>query len=792
MMKRFYPYILFIALFAFALSSCVEEFDRKKALPDDAPGIKLLFTFGNSSTRAGISGTEPGVEDLHENDINSIDYFLYSNSATEGTPAPVSGHVSAQDIIRSNSRDGETLLNAPSYNVNVGDGMLRSLFGGAADSSTCKVYVIANFPGTIDHSGNTSREYLKQLIVNTTFKDTSPSQFVMDGEAIAMCYDRNKTDAAEGIVPMHRIASKITLEVHCVDSVVVENKVLSGQDTIIQKITWEPMLNLMKANMCMGKQSGHLSGEENTSAPTFKYTKTDMIAGDNDVYYSIPFYSYPRTWHNGDEEAPYIKLELPWRKKNGGNQKQFYYKIPLPGQALEKNNWYHIVLNVAIIGGEDFEAGVEIDGKYYVVPWETQLLIQAEAEIVDARYLTVPSNTYTLYNQEELEFLFRSSHDCKIKNVTFTRPNYSSSTVSTTTLLNRQGNSNADTTFVLGTGSGDVLKVENRTVTFRHHLNNVIGKGLDVAPYTITFTLCQEDAMDTYLEEVTIVQEPAIIIEVKQNSGYTANNSVGYTYVNNGNGGFLLYTGDNGAYYNSQNTYNNNMYRTRYECYLGGNPSGLTGAKNQNMYRIKTSVLSNSDYIIGDPRKKAVDNLPAQSGGEWRSSAKPIDGGADRVLTYYHPTDTSEASMFIISPEFQIASNYGSCDANYYSDAQRRCASYQEDGYPAGRWRVPTRAEVHYMITLSQKSLIPQLFTPDDISAGGYWCNSGVIYPLEDAAGTVEYQKFATAESNHYNMNWVRCVYDTWFWENTNYPSIPNTNIANKTTFTWGDLNINI
>jgi len=767
---------------ALALSSCLKEGIQEDVIGDDAPGIKLLFSLNGLDTKAGISGVEEGVENLNENAINSIDYFLYSNSATENTNAPVSGHVTSEDLVRANSRDGET-LNVPAYNVNVGDGMLRSLFSGAAQNSTCKVYVIANYPGTIDHSSNTSMAFLKQLVVGTTFKDTSPTQFVMDGEATAVCYDRDKKDAAEGVIPMKRVACKVTLEVHCVDEVIVTNTITSGDETITQDITWVPMLSLMKANMCMGKQRGLINGEEDLSAPTFKYTKTDMTAGENGAYNSIPFYSYPRTWHNGDEEAPYIKLELPWRRKDGGTQKQFYYKIPLPGQALEKNNWYHIVLNVAIIGGEDFEAGVEISGTYYVVPWETQLIIQAEAEIVDARYLTVPGKSYTLYNQEELVFTFTSSQDCLIKNVTFSRPDYSSlSGVTTTTLKNVQGNANAATSFDLGTGkAGDFLRVENRTVTFHHGLNNVIGAGLDVAPYTLTFTICQDDAMDSYAETITVIQEPAITINVVPNS---AENNVGYTYVNNGNGGWRFSSNTRYSELSNFNSY--------YLCFLGGNPDGLTGAKNPNMYRIKTSVLSDSNYIVGDPREKDVNNLPMSSDNEWRASAKPIDGGNNRYLLYYHPTDDSEASMYIISPEFQIASNYGTCNPNHYDDAQRRCASYQEDGYPAGRWRVPTRAEVEYMITLSQKTLIPQLFTPDNISGGGYWCNSGVIYPLNDDAGTVVYQDFATAEPNHYNMNWVRCVYDNWFWDNTDYPTIPNANIANKTTFTWGDLDIAI
>ena len=116
----------------------------------------------------------------------------------------------------------------------------------------------------------------------------------------------------------------------------------------------------------------------------------------------------------------------------------------------------------------------------------------------------------------------------------------------------------------------------------------------------------------------------------------------------------------------------------------------------------------------------------------------------------YYPADRN-ADYRLISPQFMVASSYGFCNYTIENidDAESRCATYQEDGYPAGRWRVPTRAEVAYMIELSGWGTIPVLFSEGQ----WYW----------SAQGCVQYQNgnlnISTTASGR-----VRCVYDTWYW----------------------------
>ena len=104
----------------------------------------------------------------------------------------------------------------------------------------------------------------------------------------------------------------------------------------------------------------------------------------------------------------------------------------------------------------------------------------------------------------------------------------------------------------------------------------------------------------------------------------------------------------------------------------------------------------------------------------------------------------------------------------------------QESGYPAGRWRLPTKAEIYYMIDLSEKNIITVLFTPDsDKSSGGYWCSDGVVYPLlKNNVKSIEY--YPTAQAITYKENnFPRCVYDEWYWGSGKLSSL--------STFTWGD-----
>ena len=116
----------------------------------------------------------------------------------------------------------------------------------------------------------------------------------------------------------------------------------------------------------------------------------------------------------------------------------------------------------------------------------------------------------------------------------------------------------------------------------------------------------------------------------------------------------------------------------------------------------------------------------------------------------------------------------------YFQDAQRRCASYQEDGYPAGRWRLPTKAEIEHIAKLNSDNKI-ELLLGSSSGSTDYFCNSG--YMTVQQGRTPSYTAINNPE-NDATQRYVRCVYDDWYWGSSTNDRLAD---SNKATFTWGD-----
>ena len=143
----------------------------------------------------------------------------------------------------------------------------------------------------------------------------------------------------------------------------------------------------------------------------------------------------------------------------------------------------------------------------------------------------------------------------------------------------------------------------------------------------------------------------------------------------------------------------------------------------------------------------------------------------------FPPTSTETNSYQVIAPKFRIASKLGGYSECHPEGAALRCASYQEHGFPAGRWRLPTTAEILYIIELQRLNKIQQLFyggntyfsATDRVKA-----NSDNTYTLSTGIGTSNAS--------------VRCVYDEWYW-GSEREAIANSSLSQNGgyQFTWGD-----
>jgi hypothetical protein len=195
--------------------------------------------------------------------------------------------------------------------------------------------------------------------------------------------------------------------------------------------------------------------------------------------------------------------------------------------------------------------------------------------------------------------------------------------------------------------------------------------------------------------------------------------------------------------------------------------------------KVEGSQSKTYSYIIGDPRSRESTDLGVKDGGNgWAQD------GSGNYLTNYYPTSVEKSSdkmngaFQMIAPKFRISSKLAGYSHCSPKGAEYRCASYQEDGYPAGRWRLPTTAEVLFVINLQEEDQIQELF----VGSSNY-CSS--THSINNSNGITIQEGFV--QDNKGTAS-VRCVYDDWYWGSE--PAAKKNDSYNNHggyEFTWGD-----
>ena len=779
-MKNYIHYISLLLLVCIGMTSCNEH--EIGGETDDAQHLELTLSCVNlGSTRAEDAPTTMGGEDLYnENLIETLHYFLYHSVATDDDDAVLAGKI---DIAEGTKK--ETTVRIPMDEPTLNNVVFPRPY------NDCRVYLVANLPDDVsaqinlESRENTSINELKALAI-TSFKnhETSSSYedqiFVMDGEARATIVSRNQTVAAKGEILLDRLAAKLTTRISVADSFT---------DTTDGTV-WVPQINHMMIHLDNAVSNTTLGGTYGNSR--FDYaqrgnigTKTETVDGQNKTHYVFtPFYSYPCQWEYLDEDALVMYIQLPWvGTSSDGTQRTetCHYKVYPSTMQLDRNSWYNMDLHIGVLGSfSPTEEPVVIENfQYKVVDWKNgfpdwQAGLDINADLLSTHYLIVEQNEYVVNNKNTFEIPFITSHECIIKegSLTVTRMNFGTKEDPTAYPENITSQAKA----------GNWLTVEGNAIKLNHELNNdfesTTNKNYDYTPYVFTFTLCHETNQDRFKEVITITQKPAISVTAHLNSLYEYSKKktlTGYVYVNgNAAGGntstsYSAYGGVAGVYAPGENNNNNT---------------------NPYMYTIEVSVLpAGSEYIIGDPRVKYEFGSDIASQASF-ISAVPVGGGNSRPLTNYYGTIRDASAENMIAPKFRMASAHGrvSSQLQGYANTLNRAASYQEDGYPAGRWRVPTMAEIRFVTKLYADGKIPPLFN----SGTGYWSATGRVTPSTDGTVTIDRNTGSSATS----ASAVRCVYDEWYWDYSQYPrmkervnnnGVPLGHPNKYNQFTWGD-----
>lgn len=842
---------------------------KEDLTPDTGEGVVLRFFSDESMVVTKAKTQKEGVDALNENVLSSVEYFIYSNAQKNGNAvlhgylenvrqnAPVSIPMTIETVNSVLCPNGAT-----NFWVYAIANHSRIVAAGDPENLTgTDVATISALTKDLEIDGSVVKTPQTNFLMST------------DGQFEVTNIKRRSTIVATANIGLKRVAAKITVAVRVVPSVEIKNTVTISGVTDTRTEVWRPRLDEMYIYLVNGAKTGQVSGEPVDGSDLFQYqqikfdensgeshsydTYTKRVDGEGNeildanglvqydkttetgIFYpaEAPFYTYPEQWMYGSEEEPYLKLAIPWDRDagvsdNGLNfgttHKIYYYRVYCPATAIDisnaqflRNNWYKVILNVGILGSETDGGEMVINGNYYVVDWQERETgsggegtgindSDKEAEIKGARYLFLNEQNFIMYNLEDLMIPYVTSDPCIIEDFEAKKYDFSGSQKDSL-ITTSPAAWNMDVSLVT-TATG-------AHISFNHPLNNDTSTSdYDVSPYKISFTIRHKDD-PSYAKEVTIEQRPAIMIDMETNSDTDKTNH-GNAFVNGAGGAHdpLYYTYGSNSFYDYYVDSQGNVYnrsgsgRTQPKFYLGSAPGvGTSSNSNYNMILIETSVLpSDSEYMLGDPRKQSVDNLnntdwPANASNAvasaWSRSATSVQGSS-RYLSYYYPTNPDNAANNIIAPKFRIASSWGATQPMRYADAFRRCASYQEDGYPAGRWRLPTVAEIQYIAKLNTDGKITRLLGSGDTSgtngeSTNYWCNSGymVVYNGVNSDWPSNGNKIPSPEIGTANPDattdkstyYVRCVYDDWYWDDY---TIGTTDVSTvtKTTFTWGDI----
>lgn len=796
--------------------------------------LKLDPSFAGLKTKAGAS--ESGLDSLNENRVNTIDCFFYKTGETD-QPA----------IFRAIGRTAEEAAKDSTecfVKVYYNDDIAELLFGTTSDGS-CEAFVIAN--AAVNYDASSTVDDLRRTVLEYDFSQQEiQPYFVMCSQqtaqvtlytTTAVVNGENKTiSTAAGRVPLYRRASKIQLYLKLPETFT------DGVDPCV----YEPcpdQLGGIQIRLKSGSKKTYAYGNYSMAKSDYiSYSDRTMyvvpeavrVEGKTDfIYTHRPFYSYPMTWTDLDDNAANFIFSIPWRMiqdadgnavENGPAERR-YYKISsnVVGRKFEANGFYRTFVYIQSRGDEELDKAEELDEcSYIVTDWVHEGVATSSGaetisgEFIRYNFLVVEPDEVTLNNEAKYTFKFKSSSDLKnykvlIDSVCFYKYNngagerkqHAVSDSVTTAAQRTSGNAN----FIDQNKYSVHYNYAEGEIYFTHELDDVY------EPRDIYLTVTNRDEIT---QKVKIHQMPAIYVDTRNGDNAFIDGYFRHVKPAPFNNAYQ-FTSDWTGYYRSVSYYRGHNYQTpdqngylgvRYnssvdyynngQCvYVVWTPYGnmFSSPKNSNLTMDKitgvhissfnstnhtytvdvvdgsTTTTTTTSYRIGDPRIAndftGTPKLEPYLSGMPNTYTTPYnyvrrynnvtrtDWGTDADKILIGQTDHEENSL--IAPYFLVNSAYSSQIGNdgygiSYEEAKKKCATWQEGGYPAGRWRLPTEAEIMYIVSRQTDETIPILFNSNAGSC--YWAASGYYYE----SGKLH------KDTDSFSDGACRCVYDAWFW----------------------------
>ena len=804
--------ILYIFL---ALSICLVSCSDKMKSPGEIPADCIMLNIFNSPmTRAQ---NWEGLD--YERQLKRLDCFFYPKGQTN------SACVYYQKVEVEEVGSAEI----PFY---VDESVINTIF---PNDDECDVFIIANLPsGTFaeNQDGTDVPTLSKTVLTLNGERDAIDKLFVMQGLDVATKGNNNN---ASGTIPLHRAAAKVTITVNIPEQIEIEYENANNNVTMepvfrdnMDNITLRTAFhNGVKKTYLRDDYSSQLVAEDAHHVGKQGYIAAGEVpaVGDTPKKYTftceIPFYTYARAWEKGAEDAAFLTFEMPWTNVTDPENpvtQTYYYQILINGggRCFEPNNWYDLTVNVGVIGSTVESEPVQIqDITYYVLDWTTEPDPEHEAggdryedvDITDYTYLIVPEPKLIINNSSTGVIHFEASHnigikmntDNKIEEFFKTEVDFSSYYINCGV-----GKTERPKVTSLSIDEDDFTIDNNKnTLTYNFEIPSTIYSPIYVYA-TIWLELDGKEGMSEaeseFSQNIEIVQYPAMYVIPDESNVYSV-------YVNKKQSASAEVKITSGST-------THNLGRTT------GHSNNTWDGKPSFMLTVTVSAFNSNNgfiahdgnyypYIIGDPRSRVSDieldgdTNPTNISSNWvttnaikydeNGNIVRYDNGEiqyeNRSLQYYYPTETEGNAFQIVSPKFRMVSFFSSGWPHITAKgAAMRCATYQEDGYPAGRWRLPTEAEIMFVIDLQNNDAITDVFFGTNEYYASSLYNSTNRYKIKNSGNPT--WSYATTGS-------VRCVYDEWYWgnereskENPDWKGSHTTRGDNEYLFTWGDKKI--
>lgn len=697
--------------------------------------VTLQLSNGTLTTRAVGTNDDTNNEDL----IANAQVFFFNSDAVNATVQ--------HSYYTSIGQNQQASMSIP-----LSADQLTKLF----PNNKSYVYVIANYGSEIEITDETTLAALKEKTITSTFgtdADGVQDSFIMDSELVEVT--RGEANTITGEVFLTRAAAKVELTVN------VAPITQDGKQWIADTANMRLSFNNGVSNGVIDDGSDE-GAEPANGGTTFDiadrgFTLVTGEAGSGSFVQSVPFYSYSTKWTAGAENEVYLELAIPWRVQEqsaseseaGADSEDvskltyqtFYYQVPVSVDdlSLVRNAYYKLTLDVGVLGG--LTEPVTVQPSYVVINWGTN---EVNVNLSRPKYLVVDENYVKMNNVTSYSVGYQSSDAVTAYIIGFECKYYANgsdqdisktySTSNQVTQINDVAPSLTDLTFNV------VLDPDSKLVTLSHNLDNTMpDKVYHYFPYTVTVRVTNIET--GFYEDIVFTQYPALYVETI--SPYSSSTN----YVD-----ICGFKADE-----------NSNLRSGYWWSIRSYASAA-----KNMYNVSVSAFdkTTSDYIICDPREPL--DISNQFVFDFENTGINLqdyskEASQDYNLTGYRATINGEASTNLIAPEFMVASSFGtnargdnslSADTN----GKYRCAGYQEAGYPAGRWRLPTPAELQVLGKLCAEGKIASIFVQNDWDPITYLSSDGPYAYDNRNGGTFTKSSDATSGS-------VRCVYDTWYWK---------------------------